>query len=187
MVNHLALLRNTRACWGWLSILFHWLSAVTVIGLFALGLWMVDLNYYHPWYNRAPDIHKSVGLLLFGLLAARLLWRLANPVPEHEPGPRWEHRLADIVHWLIYLLLFAILASGYLIPTAVGQPVAVFDWFEVPALVTTIDNQETVAGDWHKYLSWTLIGLLVLHIAGALKQHFINRNRTLKRMLGIRR
>jgi cytochrome b561 len=180
------MLRNSREHWGWPSIFFHWLTALTVIGLFVLGLWMVGLNYYHPWYYRAADIHKSLGLLLFGLVAARLLWRLANPVPEHTPGPRWEHRLADAVHWVIYLLLFAILATGYLIPTAAGQPVSVFGWFDIPAFVTGIPNQETLAGRLHEYLAWALIALLVLHVAGALKQHFIHRNRTLKRMLGIR-
>lgn len=181
------MLRNTRNHWGWLHIAFHWLTALTVIGLFALGLWMVELTYYSPWYHRAPDIHKSLGVLLFGLVAVRLLWRLANPVPADEPGPRLEHRLAHAAHWLIYLLLFAIIATGYLIPTAAGEGISVFGWFEVPALATDIENLEDIAGRLHLWLAWTLIALVTLHVAGALKQHFINRNRTLKRMLGIRR
>ena len=160
---------------------------MTVIGLFALGLWMVELDYYSSWYNRAPYIHKAVGILLFGLIGLRLLWRLANPLPDDEPGPRWEHRLAHIVHWLIYLLLFAIIATGYLIPTATGESIDVFGLFAVPALVTGIDNQEDLAGELHFWLAWALIALVALHVGGALKQHFINRNRTLKRMLGLRR
>lgn len=180
------MLRNTTTRWGWLHILFHWLTALTVIGLFALGLWMVELGYYSEWYNRAPYIHKAVGILLFGLVALRLLWRLANPLPADEPGPRWEHRLAHAVHWLIYLLLFAILATGYLVPTAAGDGIDVFGLFTLPALETGLDNQEVIAGRLHLWLAWALIALVVLHVAGALKQHFINRNRTLQRMLGIR-
>ena len=180
------MLRNSKDGWGWVHITFHWLTAATVIGLFLLGLWMVELTYYSPWYNRAPDIHKSVGILLFALVAIRLLWRLANPVPADEPGPRWEHRLAHFAHWLIYLLLFAIIATGYLIPTAKGDGISVFGWFTVPALDTGVDNQEVIAGKLHLWLAWTLVALVALHVGGALKQHFINRNRTLKRMLGIR-
>lgn len=180
------MLRNTKSHWGWLHIFFHWLTAASVIGLFALGLWMADLGYYSEWYNRAPYIHKAVGVLLFGLVTLRLLWRLANPLPTDEPGPRWEHRLAHGVHWLIYLLLFAILATGYLIPTAAGDGIDVFGLFTLPAFTTGIDNQEVLAGRLHLWLAWALIGLVVLHGGGALKQHFINRNRTLTRMLGIR-
>ncbi|MBW3567719.1 MAG: cytochrome b, partial [Proteobacteria bacterium] len=116
------MLRNSTTHWGWLHIVFHWLTALTVIGLFVSGLWMVELDYYSPWYNRAPAWHKSVGVLLFCLVAIRLLWRLANELPADEPGPRWEHGIAHAVHWLIYLLLFAIIATGYLIPTATGDP-----------------------------------------------------------------
>lgn len=180
------MLRNSNTHWGWLHIVFHWLTALTVIGLFASGLWMVELDYYSPWYNRVPSWHKSVGILLFGLVAIRLLWRLANELPADEPGPRWEHGVAHFVHWLIYLLLFAIIATGYLIPTATGDPVNVFGWFDVPAFVTGLANQEDIAGKLHLWLAWSLIALVVLHVGGALKQHFINRNRTLKRMLGIR-
>lgn len=180
------MLRNTTSHWGGLHIAFHWLTAVTVIGLLVSGLWMVDLTYYSPWYNRAPAIHKSVGVLLFVLVGMRLLWRLANPVPADEPGPRWEHRVAHAAHWLIYMLLFAIMATGYLVPTAAGDGISVFGWFTVPALDTGIGNQEVIAGKLHLWLAWTLAALIALHVAGALKQHFINRNRTLKRMLGIR-
>ncbi|HLU61500.1 MAG TPA: cytochrome b [Gammaproteobacteria bacterium] len=181
------MLRNTPDNWGWVAIAFHWMVAAAVIGLFFLGWWMVDLNYYSPWYVRAPDIHKSVGILLFGLVALRLVWRLVNVRPRPEPGPAWEHLLAEAVHWLIYLLMFAILATGYLIPTAQGAPISVFGWFEVPAWVTGIQNQEDIAGDLHRWLAWSLMALVAIHAAGALQQHFIKRNRTLKRMLGIRR
>lgn len=180
------MLRNSPNRWGWPAIFFHWLTAAAVIALFASGLWMVGLDYYHAWYHRAPHWHKSVGILLFGLVGLRLLWRLANPRPAPEPMPAWEHHLADGVHWAIYLLLFTVLLTGYLIPAADGEAVAVFDWFEVPALITNLQNQETAAGTLHEYLAWTLIAVVVLHVAGALKQHFINRNRTLKRMLGVR-
>ena len=75
--------------------------------------------------------------------------------------------------------------TGYLISTADGRGVSVFDWFEVPALFSALDQQETIMGDLHRILSWVLIGIVAVHAAGALKHHFIDRDTTLTRMLGL--
>lgn len=177
--------RNRQDRYGLVHVALHWLTAVTVIGLFTLGLWMVELGYYDAWYNRAPMIHKSVGMLLFGLVILRVLWRLSNPLPPPAEGTRpWEARLAHVAHLLIYLLLFGILITGYLIPTAGGEAVKVFDWFAIPALPSLMDKQETVAGQWHEVLAWILIILVAVHAAAALKHHFFDRDDTLRRMLG---
>lgn len=86
---------------------------------------------------------------------------------------------------LLYLILFAIIISGYLISTADGQPISVFDWFSVPAVFTGRE-QADLAGDVHLYLAWAVVVLSLLHAAGALKHHFIDKDITLKRMLGIK-
>lgn len=185
-------IRNSSTAWGWPSILLHWLTALTVIGLFALGWWMVDLTYYSDWYHRAPYWHKSIGILLLVTVTVRLAWRLLNPVPEHEPGiSRIEKTAANIAHVLLYVLLFATMLAGYFISTAEGDPVEVLGWFEIPALVSGVElfgmAQEDLAGEIHEYLAWSLVILAAIHAIGALKHHFIDRNRTLKRMLGIRK
>ncbi|WP_440996343.1 cytochrome b [Arhodomonas sp. SL1] len=176
--------RNTPNAYGLVSIILHWLIAVAIIGLFVLGLWMVDLSYYHEWYTTAPEIHKSVGILVGIALVLRLLWRLANPRPAFERGMKaWERIGAVIAHWSTYLLGFVIVASGYLIPTAKGDPISVFGWFELPALQIGIANQEDVAGAVHYYAAWLLIAVATVHALAALKHHFVNRDRTLTRML----
>lgn len=177
-------LRNHQNAYGLISILLHWLVALAVIGLFVLGLWMVDLTYYSPWYKTAPDWHKSIGVILAAALCFRLVWRLANPQPKapsnHKP---WEIRLAHITHFVLYSLLFGIVISGYLISTAKGQGISVFDWFEVPALITDLPQQADRAGRIHYWLALALMGLITLHVSGALKHHFIDRDPTLTRML----
>ena len=60
--------RNTSTRYGHLSLLLHWGTALTVYGMFALGLWMVNLGYYDSWYHSAPEIHKSIGIILFIVL-----------------------------------------------------------------------------------------------------------------------
>lgn len=178
-------LRNSPSNYGAVSIALHWLVAVTVIGLFALGFWMVGLNYYSSWYRTAPDIHKSIGLLLLALMVVRVAWRFAN----HGPAPLASHgrvtRLATKAgHALLYVGLFGVMISGYLISTADGRPISVFGWLEVPALVTAIPDQEDVAGLIHEYLAWALIIFSGVHALAALKHHFIDRDATLKRMFG---
>ena len=75
-------LLNSSKDYGLVSILLHWSIAMTIIGLFALGLWMVELDYYDAWYRKAPDLHKSIGILLFIAVALRILWRTGNRRPE---------------------------------------------------------------------------------------------------------
>ena len=177
--------RNSSSRYGLTSIVMHWLVAVTVYGLFALGFWMVGLDYYSSWYRRAPDIHKSIGLLLFALMLLRILWRLASPAPAALASHDRLTRLASHAgHWALYLLLFGVMVSGYLISTADGRGIGVFGWFEVPALITSIPNQEDIAGLVHEYLAWAVLILSGLHALAALKHHFIDRDATLLRMFG---
>ncbi|MEJ1296512.1 MAG: cytochrome b [Candidatus Sedimenticola sp. (ex Thyasira tokunagai)] len=175
---------NSKNSWGWTSILIHWLTAVTVFTLFGLGLWMVELTYYDEWYKKGPDLHRAIGVLLFILTALRLVWRKSRPTPESLPNhQRWEIGLAHTVHALLYLLLFAIMFSGYLISTADSRGVDIFGLFSIPATITSIPQQEEVAGVVHFYLACSLIGLVILHAAGALKHHVIDKDRTLTRMI----
>jgi cytochrome b561 len=174
--------RNTDHSYGLVSIGLHWLIAATAIGLFALGVWMVELSYYDSWYRRAPHIHKSVGILLFGVMLARLASRRANPRPRPLGSPL-QNRMAAGVHSLLSGLLFALAASGYLISTADGRAIEVFALFSVPATLSGLENQADVAGRVHKLLGFALIGVAALHAGAALKHHFVDRDRTLKRML----
>ena len=103
--------------------------------MFVLGLWMVTLDYYSPYYRLAPDIHRSVGMLLLILLVVRFAWRLGNRQARRQRAVAVRAPASRIVHWGFYPLLFALMASGYLISTADGRPIEVFDWFSVPALV----------------------------------------------------
>ena len=100
---------------------------------------------------------------------------------------RWETQAAHWVHAALHLGVFAAVISGYLIATAKGAPVAVFDLFSVPATIHGLDRQEDIAGDFHYFVSYGLIGLAGLPALAALKHHMIDRDATLLRMLGMKR
>lgn len=176
------MLNNSDTGYGLLTIFIHWITAISVIAMFVVGMWMVDLNYYSQWYKLAPHYHKSVGLLLFAITIARLVWRYNQPHPR-PLGTPIENRLASLAHGTLYLLLLTIFISGYLISTADGRGIDLFNWFTVPGLGEFINNQEDIAGEVHEYLAYTLIGLVVLHALASIKHHFINKDSTLTRML----
>lgn len=176
-------LKNKNS-YDWTSIILHWSVALLIFGLFGLGFWMVELDYYHAWYHPAPALHKSLGMGLFGLMIFRLLWRFkqARPSPL-ESHTAIEKRLAPLVHGLLYLMIFIILISGYLIATADGRGIVVFELFEIPALGELFEKQADKAGLIHQYVAYALILLAFIHGLAALKHHFIDKDKTLLRML----
>jgi cytochrome b561 len=177
--------RNSTSHYGLVSILMHWLVALAVFGLFGLGYWMVGLDYYSGWYKTAPDLHKSIGLVLFAVMLLRVLWRWFSPPPASLPSHGRMTRLGSkLGHSFLYLGLFVLMISGYLISTADGRGIEVFGLFEVPASLTSIPDQEDVAGLVHEYLAWALVIFAGVHALAALKHHVIDRDRTLLRMFG---
>jgi cytochrome b561 len=179
------MLRNSLARYGLVSVFLHWTTALLIIALFVLGLWMVSLDYYHDWYHRAPALHKSIGLLLAALWLVRLCWRCVDCLPAAEANMLvWERRLALWMHRLFYLLVFALLLTGYLIPTAENAGIDFFGLFEVPAIWPIFEQQADVAGWLHWALAWLLMFCALLHTTAALRHHFYHRDRTLLKMLG---
>ncbi|MFZ0156068.1 cytochrome b [Pseudomonas sp.] len=178
-------LRNSTSRYGFVSIFLHWGVALAVFGLFGLGLWMMGLDYYSPWRKDAPDLHKSIGLVLLAVMLLRVVWRFISPPPPALPNHGKLTRTASKAgHSLLYFGLFAVMIAGYLISTADGVGIPVFGLFEVPALVSNLPDQADVAGEIHFYLAWGLVIFAGLHGVAALKHHFIDRDATLTRMLG---
>ncbi|MGX5172458.1 cytochrome b [Aliikangiella sp. IMCC44653] len=178
------MLKNTSEKYGLIAKLLHWVVALSVLAMFSVGIWMVELDYYSNWYKVAPDYHKSSGILLAIILVVRVTWRLTSPkVLPLEQHTKLEKLAAHCVHLLLYVLLFAIFCTGYLISTEDNRAIDVFNWFSVPSMGQLFDNQADIAGDIHRWLAYILIGLVVVHIGGALKHHFIDKDNTLKRML----
>ncbi|MCY4045626.1 MAG: cytochrome b [Cellvibrionales bacterium] len=177
------MIKNTDSRYGLIAILLHWIMACIIFGLFALGIYMVDLTYYDPWYKGALDLHKSIGMTLFLLFILRLTWKAINQSPKPLKGPKWEQVVATATHHSLYLLLFFLMLSGYLISTADGRSIAVFTLIEIPALPIHFAQQEDIAGSIHEILAWTLIILASLHGLAALKHQFINKDNGLMRMI----
>jgi cytochrome b561 len=173
--------RNTLTGYGAVSRLVHWLMALAIPAMFALGLWMRTLDYYSPYYKSAPDLHKSIGLMLLALLVLRFIWRQLNTEPDNSHLTPFERLISILVHLGLYGLLLALFVSGYLISTADGRPIEIFGLIPVPATLQ-LPQQEDLAGLIHEWLAYAVIGLAAVHALAALKHHFIDRDHTLRRM-----
>jgi cytochrome b561 len=174
--------RSTLKEWGTASRWLHWTFAIGLAVMVGLGLWMTGLPTGLRKV-RIYSLHKSIGLTLLALVVIRLLWRLAERRPELPPMPLWQRRAAELVHFLLYALLFLIPLSGWLYNSLAGFPLQWFHLVNLPALHASDPTLKPVARDVHEMLAWVLVVFVAGHAAAALKHHFVDRDSTLHLML----
>ena len=177
------MLKDSRSGYGLISIAIHWVSAVLILFLFGLGIYMTGLGYYDDWYHKGPELHISLGLVVMLIIVVRVIWRIANPTPIDLSDKKVQNLAAKLVKLGLYTFIFIVLISGYLITTAEGQPASMFNLIKFPVLTELGSQSVDLAGVLHEYLAWGIVILVVFHAAGALFHHFVMRDRTLVRML----
>ena len=172
----------------------HWAIAIAVLAMLATGFWMVDAikipatqaTAFHTY-----QFHKSLGLTILLLTLARLGWRLWHPPPPlpMKTGP-WSRRVAHSAHGLFYVLMIAMPLTGWAMVSAspLGLPTIVFGWFEWPHIIwleTAADKAtlEAQLKQLHATAGLIMVGLIVLHVAAALKHQFVDRDGLIARMV----
>lgn len=165
-----------------LTIALHWLMALLILGMLGVGLWMTELKN-SPTKIEVYTWHKWIGLTILGLAAIRLIWRLYRQAPAALPGPAWQQRAASATHGLMYALMLAMPLTGWLQNSASGFPLTWFGLFKVPALIARNRDAFEFWQQTHEWLAWSLMALIAVHLAAALKHHLIDRDHTLRRML----
>jgi cytochrome b561 len=175
--------------WSAATVALHWLSAVLVIALIGLGWFMVHGEISAAAKFDLYQLHKSLGFVSLALLLARLAARIlrASPAPPVAMPP-WEQRLAGSAHAAFYVLLLAAGLSGWLLVSAalIPIPTRFFDLFIIPNLVNVDAALAARMILVHWALSRLIIVLLIVHVAAALKHHFIDRDDVLARMVRLR-
>jgi cytochrome b561 len=178
------MLKDSSSGYGWLSIALHWVCALLIFFLFGLGVYMRSLDYYSPWYHKGPALHIALGLLVFALMLLRAIWRSRNTQPLAIPTIGKTTRVAATwVKFLLYVGVFLICLSGYLITTAEGDAASFFGLFSIPATLKLSADNVDLAGEIHEYLAWTIIFIALAHGGAAIFHHFFKRDKTLVRML----
>ena len=156
-----------------------------IFGLFFLGIYMVELDYYDPNYYGSVKWHEWLGLVALILVMLRVGIRISIKIPEPLTIYNWELKMAKLVHLLMYILMILIPISGYFISTANGDAIKLPANLSLPAITPDIDRMEDIAGDTHRWLSYCLAGIVIVHVMAALKHHLLDHDATLKRIFGI--
>jgi cytochrome b561 len=164
------------------AVFLHWLIAAAVICQFALGWGMQEIAKQPPGPRvTAFNLHKSIGLAIFALMAIRVLWRLRHPAPALPAMPRWQVMLAHGTHVLLYVTLVALPVSGYLGSEFSGYPVRFFGML-LPSWAGKHPELKEAMSLVHLTFAWVLAAAVVLHLAGVVKHVLVERDGLLRRM-----
>lgn len=181
------MMKNTTAAWGSVARAFHWILGFAIIGMLAYGWWMNHMaarpdRFFHR------SIHADIGYAILLLMALRLIWRAVSPPPERSGDtPRWERQLAHVNHGALYLITMLVALLGWAHSGAHKPDYASwFGMFRVPQFTSENRANAALFEDWHIYLAYALLALIVLHVTAALYHHFIRRDGVFRRMLGDR-
>lgn len=179
-------LANTGRRYGLVAMVLHWAMAVLIVGLLAVGLYMVQLPDMGFDKTKITLIvyHKEFGILALMLFALRLAWRFGNVLPRLVDGlPEWQKVAARFVHLCFYFLMVAVPMTGWLMSSAAGFTVPFFGVFDLPDLVDYNDAHFRMLAEIHKWLAYALIPFIAVHAGAALMHHVIDRDETLRKML----
>jgi cytochrome b561 len=172
--------------YSFIARLLHWVLALALVGVFAVGLYMADLPF-SPERLKLYNWHKWAGVVVLTLSLLRLLWRVANRPPElpaliELAMPSWQRRAHHATHVALYLLFFAVPLLGWAYSSAAGFPIVVFGLWQLPDFVPISENLADTLKLLHKFSAYGLAALTLLHVAGALKHQLIDRDGLLYRM-----
>lgn len=182
-------MKETKHKLSSLTIALHWIIGITIIGMLALGKYMESYEAYALY-----DIHKSVGMIIISFVLARVFWRILNGWPEPASNYSNIERLtAKVVHWTLIIGTVALPISGALMSGAGGHGLAIFGWellaenIDPNNLEEVIPSNKTLAEfghEIHETVGNIMIIAIVLHLLGVLKHHIIDKDGTLRRMVG---
>ncbi len=176
--------RNTETGFGWISRALHWLMALAIIGMMALGTFIEDMkpSLSTLWLF---GLHKSIGITLFAAIILRLIWHRISPPPATitDGIPGWQIMASHVVHRALYVLILLIPLTGWIASAATGIDVVLFNQITLPAVIPASETVEDLFFELHEILTKLLMLCLILHIGGALQRHFLRRDRTLTRMI----
>jgi len=166
----------------------HWLGAIGIFMLIWLGLQQAGMER-GPEKSEVRALHASIALIVLALMTVRLVWRFLNGVPAHPDGmPAWQRATSTLVHWGLYISVFVQLISGSVTVATGGNALPFFGLFSVPLPIAENHESHEFWEGIHEF-SWTIIAaLLIVHVLGALYNHFVLKNDVVRRMtIGVRK
>ena len=160
----------------------HWLIAIVIFLMIWLGLQQAGMEK-GPEKTDLRALHESIGLIALTLMTVRIVWRFLDGVPAYPDGmPAWQRATSTLVHWGIYLAVFAQLISGPLTVATGGNALPFFGLFSISLPIAENSDAHHFWEEVHEF-AWAIIAaLLIVHVLGALYNHFVLKNDVLRRM-----
>jgi len=168
------------------AMAFHWGLAAAILCAFGAGVYLSGLPF-SPAKLQLINWHKWAGVSILFLSVLRLLWRMTHRPPALPARielamPTWQRFAHHGTHFAMYALFFAVPLLGWLSSSAKGFPIVWFGVVPLPDLVAPNPELAALIKPFHGWAAWGLIGLVLLHVAAALKHQFIDRDGLLDRM-----
>ncbi len=155
--------------------ILHWFMAICILGLIACGWYMDGLDREAPNKFTFYAWHKSFGVLMILAVVLRIVLRLVTRIPPlPESLPPSEKLLAHGAHLLLYVGMIAVPVSGFVMSMAGGHGVSFFG-IKLPEIIAKNESAAGLAHNVHDILPYILLGVIALHIAGALKHRFMDK------------
>ena len=172
---------DNAATYGWISILLHWLTAVAIIAIWIIGKSILNEDSTEVDARRA--LHVSVAGLMWLVVLFRIVWRFRSGHPRVRGLTTRTHYLARSVHYVMLVLLIAMLISGPVMVWADGHAIVLFDSLTIPPPFAESEPKRSLAWTLHSQAAIALASLVILHIAAALKHLMFHSDDTIIRML----
>ncbi|MBE9563356.1 MAG: cytochrome b [Proteobacteria bacterium] len=153
----------------------HWLMFVLFAIIFVLGVVMIEFKECcEPW--GMYSFHKATGVLVFLLILLRIIARKKTIIPSHpEYITPIQHNIAQSVVYLLYLLMILVPISGYALSNVHGHNVS-FYGLQLPMLFPENPKWESITSELHYYLTYSFLGVFLLHLVGVIKHHIDNKD-----------
>ncbi len=173
---------NSDTNFGAIAKFFHWVIALLVILMIPLGFLMGGAS--GSLFSILITLHKSTGLTILFLLILAYLWRLMNKRPKFASDtPVWQAKLANWTHAGLYIFLFLQTLTGWIMTTAADYAPNFWWIVKIPAPGISMNKTTArVCNFIHHYSAWILVGLICLHLIGALYHWWIRRDGVFQRM-----
>lgn len=174
-------LYDSDSVYGWISILLHWLIAVVIIVLWFIGKSIMNMTPEDGDAQR--QLHVSIAGTAWLVILVRVIWRFRSGHPRIRGQTLFIHRVAKTAHYAMLIALAIMLVSGPMMVWSGGYPIMIFTMLSIPGPIDESESLRELARFVHSNTAWLLLGLVLLHIGGALKHLMFHTDDTIARMI----
>jgi cytochrome b561 len=179
--------KSVNASYHPVSVLLHWVLAIALLMMIAVGVYMTDLPF-SPQRLKLYNWHKWAGVTILTLSVLRLVWRWTHTPPALPAKvvasmPAWQMLAYHATHGLLYALFLIVPLVGWAYSSAAGFPIVLFGVLPLPDFVSTNKELAEMIKPWHEISAFAMAGLIALHVGAALKHQFVDRDGLLQRMV----